>query len=146
VSRRQRIFVLPPGVNLEDIDWRPNAEDIAHERWLREKAEFERNWLIEAQKKLALIARLVEQDKREQQLEEWHQRRETFYREQAEKQSAEDQRQIARYLTEMQTALDKPALDALKARLERAAREIKSTDAYIEREELKRRGVVRGTR
>lgn len=142
MSRRRKpgILALPSNVKMSDIDFQPTWQEVEWERWQRAKVEYERDIQAESIKELALLAVIIEQDKREQALEEFHLKREKFYLDQ----QAEDARQIAAYMAAMQTALDKPALDKLKARLARVASEIASTDRYIERETLKARGVYRG--
>jgi len=144
--RKPTILALPAGVKFSDLDFKPTWQEIAWERWLRAKAEYEKTWLEAAQKELAILACIVERDARENALEEFHQRRQKFYREQAAKQEAEDHRQIQQCLDDLQKQLDAPRLNAELAKLGRVAKEIKRENARIERVALKARGVLRGTK
>ena len=144
--RRPTILALPAGVKFSDLDFKPTWQEIEWERWLRAKAEYEKEWLEAAQKELAILACIIERDARENALEEFHQRRQKFYREQAEKEAERDRQEIDKYLAEQQRILDAPRLNAELAKLARIGREIKRENMRIERAELKRRGVLRGTR
>lgn len=142
--RRPTILALPAGVKFSDFDFQPTWQEVEWERWLRAKAEYEKTWLEAAQKELAILACIVERDARENALEEFHQRRQRFYREQAEKEAEQDKRQMELYLADLQKQLDAPRLRAELSKLECIGREIKRENARIERTELMRRNVVRG--
>jgi hypothetical protein len=144
--RRPTLLALPSGVKFSDLDFKPTWQEIEWERWLRAKAEYEKTWLENAQKELALLACIVERDARENALEEFHQRRQKFYREQAEKEAERDRQEIEKYLTEQQRILDAPIYNALVARVNKAGDQIRKDAAHFERQELLRRGVVRGRR
>src|SRR5438445_8705003 len=139
--RRPTILALPAGVRFDQLDFQPTWQEIEWERWLRAKAEYEKTWLENAQKELAILACIVERDARETALEEWHLRREKFHLEQAAKQDAEDQRQILAYLAAQQKALDAPAYNAMLARVQKAGADIRRQNDEIEMAELKRRDV-----
>jgi len=140
--RRQfpSVLALPDGLKMADIDFKLTAADHEYEKHVRLQQKYERDWFETATKELALIAVQIEQDKRDQSLEEFHQKREAWYREQ----EAKDHAAISKYLAEMQRLLDKPAYDKLMARVEAAGRDIKRQNAEIEKDALKRRGVYRG--
>jgi hypothetical protein len=138
--KRPATFVLPFGMSLADFDWKPTAAEREYDKHVRLQERYQREWLETAVKELALIAVQIEQDKRDAALEEFHQKREAWYREQQEKDAAA----ISKYLGEMQRLLDKPAYDKLMARVEAAGRDIRRQNAEIERDALKRRGVYRG--
>jgi uncharacterized protein with von Willebrand factor type A (vWA) domain len=142
--RRPTILALPANVRFDQLDFLPTWQELEWERWLRAKAEYEKTWLENAQRELALLACIIERDQRESALEEFHLRRQAFHLEQAAKQEAEDKRQMEAYIAALQKNLDAPRLKAELARLERIALEIKKENARIERAELERRGVIRG--
>ena len=140
MSKRPAIFVLPFGESLADYDFKPTPAEREYDKHVRMQAQFERDWFETATKELALIAVEIEQENRDAALEEFHLKREAWYREQQEKDAAA----IGKYLGEMQRLLDKPAYDKLMARVEAAGRDIKRQNAEIEKDALKRRGVYRG--
>jgi hypothetical protein len=140
------VLALPSGVKMADIDWLPSKAELEYEKFLREKAEFEKCWLQEATAKLALVACILEQERRDEELEKWHLRHHAFQREQAAKQQERDAAEISKYMAAMQEAFDAPEKNKLLARVQAAGRDIRRQDASIERDELLRRGVVRGTR
>jgi hypothetical protein len=148
MRRTNKVRFVPScaGVKADDIAWQPTWQELEFDRWHAAKVLYEKEWLEAATKELALIAAVIERDARELALEEWRNRHEAWRREQAAKQAIEDKRQIVAHLAACQKALDAPRLAIETARLEHIGKEIRRDAAHFEKQELKRRGVLRGTR
>lgn len=132
-------FVLPPDVaKPEDILWGPTYEE--HQlsllrklkaKWAREDAAIERKHLERLRKRATELEQSIAKDR------EWLARL-------AERQ--EEQKRVTDYWVEEQRKQAEADHKALLARLAKATKEIQRSDARSEREELLRRGVVRGQR
>jgi hypothetical protein len=129
---------LPVGINLDDIDWWPTWLDREWERVQRVKAEIDREFLEDATRRLGTLSLIVEQDARELALIAEQERIDEYHR-----QEAIDN---ARIVAEMGKAWDALRLKQMRARADKAGREITRSIVRSEREAFKRRGLLRGTR
>jgi hypothetical protein len=136
--KRPPIFCLPPGVVLTDFSFVQSWEEREFDRYYQMKIEYDRQWLANAVQRMALVALEIDETARKIALQEEQDRVDAWH-----KAEAEDN---AKLLTLYQAALDKRTLEAKLKRLDVAAKDIARTDRRIEKAELKRRGVLRGSR
>lgn len=138
MKRRIPLTALPAGIRPSDFFWGPTYEE--HQlsllrklkaKWAREDAAIERKHLERMRKRAAELEQSVAKDR------EWLARL-------AERQ--EEQKRVTDYWLAEQKKQADAEHKALVARLAKATKEIQKSDARSEREELLRRGVVRGRR
>ena len=126
------------GVDPKDVIWNPDWAEREFERWLRCKAEYDREWLAEQTKRLAAVAWEIDQYKREAALIELQEKQDAWHR--------EDVESTAKLVEMYQKQLDASTYKKLLDRVTKAGKDIEKANARIERNVLKRRGVVRGVR
>jgi hypothetical protein len=136
------MYCLPEGVNLKDFDFQPSHEENEWNKWLLKKAIYEKEWLTASMQRLAAIGLEIENEKRIAALVEEQDKISKWY----EDQNLREAEVNKQFEERMHNELDGPYLRAQLAKLDKAAKEIRSGLLQIERTELERRGVVRGKR
>jgi hypothetical protein len=118
---------LPDQVLRDGVSWQPDWAEIEWEKYLVAKATYEAEYWAAQHQKLAEIARLIDQDKREQEIADHYLAVDAWWIEQrAKEQEAWRQRELAK--------------------LAKIGKEIQRDAVQLERVTLERRGVVRGRR
>jgi len=135
---RRLPLCLPNGVLHDGISFAPDWTELELERALRRQAEFNREWLAEALKRVALVAVEIDRDKREIALAKEHEAVDAWY--------AKERATTAKLLEKYQEELDRPTLTAQRKRLAAAAKDISRQTCEIERDRLARKGLIRGQR
>lgn len=121
------LLAVPANVDLGDISWNPNKEEMEWNRYLKCKAEYEAQYWADQHQKLAEIAQLIEADKRQQEIVAHYERIDLWWAEQrAKEQEAWRQRELRK--------------------LEQIGKEIQRDAVRLERKVLEERGVIRGRR
>jgi hypothetical protein len=111
---------VPADVWKDGVSWESDWQELGFARWKSVKAEIDHQ-----------MARLVKNELKAQRIEEQNRR-----------ERAEMDKLLERYHRELAA----PMIAKLRKRLDKAEREIRAGFAKIERNELLRRGVVKGRR
>lgn len=137
-QRRTLPPCLPGDVLRDGFDFNPSWTERQWDRFFRAKVEYDREWRDRQMRRLAVVSLEIDQAKREAALFEEQEKIDEYHRAEAE--------ENAKLREHFQKALDGPRLKEMLARVEKAGKGIRRDDAYIEREALRRRGVLRGSR
>jgi len=148
-NKRSRLLALPADVKFSELSFHPDQDELNWLRWRaaeevikREAMEEQRAWLAEQNERLARISEEINEAKRKTWVAEEKAKREAWWA------GIERAQEVAtaKLLADYQKMLDAPAMKKLWDRVNKAGREIARDAAKMERQELLRRGVVRGRR
>jgi hypothetical protein len=155
-QNRPRAFLpacVPDEVKSAGVLWAPDETEILLsnalvrqrllEQELRERELLEqREWLAQQGQRLAQIAAEIDEYKRLAMIEAEMQKREAWWAETAEREKEQNESVLKFFQDQLDGNLHRKMLD----RAAKAAEDIRRTDARIERNELRRRGVLKGRR
>jgi alanine racemase len=155
-TRKPRAFLpacVPDEVKTTGVLWEPDETEIllanaqVRQRLLEQEVKLahqaeQRAWLTTAMQRMAAIAVEIDEGLRRAALQEEIERNERWWADLHEKEKAANEKLMVHF----QNELDNNLHAKMVARSKAAADDIRKSNARIERNELRRRGVLRGRR